>query len=160
VIDDLETLLKQASNPADMAVVLLAGTVGFVADAGLNLIGFLSPGVVGIAAATSALGVKRGVDAWRLRRQQLRAEHLLATDLLRRVEIIRLMLRADSTPHEAFGRLQREVELYEAGLSSIENLHEAVDEAVDWLRRGEPATQPVGPQRTRRLLKRPLPNSD
>ncbi|GAA0953622.1 hypothetical protein GCM10009554_58240 [Kribbella koreensis] len=153
MIDDLETLLKQASNPADMAVVLLAGTAGFVAEAGLSLVGFMSPGVVGITAATGALGVKRSIDAWQLRRRRIRAEHLYSQDIMRRIDTIRLMLRAAYVPAEVESRLDREVELYTAGVTSIEDLHEAVQQTVEYLRRGEAPREPVplsGPARLRR----------
>lgn len=147
MIEDLEELLKQVSDPADMAVLLLAGTAGFVADAGLNVIGFLSPGVVGIAAATSALGVKRSVDAWRQRRLRHRAERSLAAALRLRVKIVQRMLTAKSVPSWIGERLDAELELYEAGVTSIDELSYAVDEAVEWLRRREVPADPSGRSR-------------
>ncbi|HET7160591.1 MAG TPA: hypothetical protein VFI62_16445, partial [Burkholderiales bacterium] len=60
-------LLSTLTTPGDTATVLLAGTAGFVLDAGLNIVGFLEPGYVGFTFATTALGVKR---AWEAGRQQ------------------------------------------------------------------------------------------
>jgi len=73
-VDDPWDLLDRASSPGDVATILLAGTLGFTLDAGLNIIGFLSPGYVGITFASTALGAKKaweGATAKRTRRKQL-----------------------------------------------------------------------------------------
>jgi len=59
--------------------VLLAGGAGLVVDAGLNLIGVLSPGAVGLTAASAALGVKKSVEAGRaVRRVRRRRRSAMA----------------------------------------------------------------------------------
>jgi hypothetical protein len=66
-MEELGKLIGDVSSPGDLATVLLAGTVGFVIDAGLSVFGFLSPGQTGILAASSALGIKK---AWQASRAQ------------------------------------------------------------------------------------------
>lgn len=44
MIQDLRDLLAQVSTPGDTATVLLAGSAGFMVDAGLNVIGFCPQG--------------------------------------------------------------------------------------------------------------------
>ena len=60
---DIKDILGDLTSPGDTATVLLAGTVGFVLDAGLNVAGFLEPGYVGFTFASSALGLKRAWEA-------------------------------------------------------------------------------------------------
>lgn len=63
MFDKIDDLFKRASGPGDLATILLAGTAGFVLDAGLNVVGFMSPGYVGITAASTALGIKKSIEA-------------------------------------------------------------------------------------------------
>ncbi|MFC0624155.1 hypothetical protein [Kribbella deserti] len=56
-------LLTEASTPADLAVILIAGSLGYVLDAGLLTVGFMSSGAFGIVSATTALGIKKAADA-------------------------------------------------------------------------------------------------
>ena len=60
---DFKDILGDLTSPGDTATVLLAGTLGFVLDAGLNIVGFLEPGYVGFTFASSALGLKRAWEA-------------------------------------------------------------------------------------------------
>ena len=85
MLDNLDALLDKVTGPLDLAIVLIAGTTGFVVDAGLNAVGFLEPGAVGIGAATGALGVKKAIEAALIRgkavsnaeKQMARAERLI-----------------------------------------------------------------------------------
>ena len=52
----------------DVAIVLLAGPLGYVADALLATHGLLSPTSVGACSASAALGLKKAVDSYRTRR--------------------------------------------------------------------------------------------
>ena len=54
----LKDVILQAKTRGDIAIVLLAGTVGFVADAGLDFLNFIDPGQTGGVFSTSALGIK------------------------------------------------------------------------------------------------------
>ena len=54
--------IKQIKTRGDVAVVLIAGTAGFMLDAALNVFGFLSPGLAGGACATGALGLKVAIE--------------------------------------------------------------------------------------------------
>lgn len=64
-LNSISELFDQIASPGDAATVLLAGTAGLVADAGLNIVGFLSPGSCGVAAASTALGLKKAYEAKR-----------------------------------------------------------------------------------------------
>ena len=59
-----------------MAVVLGAGTLGFVVDALASVHGVFSPGTVSALSATGALAAKKG---WESRREAKRAEKAAAT---------------------------------------------------------------------------------
>lgn len=72
-MNDILGLLKQASGPGDIATILIAGTAGYVVDAGLNAVGFLEPGIVGVTAASAALGIKKTIDANRARAREEKA---------------------------------------------------------------------------------------
>ncbi|MFF0345979.1 hypothetical protein [Kribbella sp. NPDC004875] len=127
MIDDLGKLLDRVSSPVDLAVVLLSGPLAFLLDAGFDLVPFLPPGYVAVVVASFALGVRKVVEA-RLtplreqrdgdkRRQQVRAR----ADALRpRVVTTRLG-----------ARLEQEVELYDAGITTEEQFAKAVTECVD-----------------------------
>jgi hypothetical protein len=138
VIDDLSKLLKQVTSPADMAVVLLAGTAGFVVDAGLNVVGFLSPGVVGVTAATGALGVKRTFDAYRQRRRDLRAIAGTSDGARDRAERLVLWLIKHDEPTPIADGLRREIDLYDEGVTSADDLQDALDLAIEAIRQAGP----------------------
>lgn len=70
MIQEFRSLLGDASGSGDTATVLLAGSLGFTIDAGLSVVGFLSPGAVGITAASTALGLKKALEAKRARRDE------------------------------------------------------------------------------------------
>lgn len=62
-MDELRSIIEKASSPSDIATVLLAGTVGFVVDAGFNPVGFLNPGQTGLALIGLSMGVKKSLEA-------------------------------------------------------------------------------------------------
>ena len=114
----LEDLLPSDMSSGDYATVLLAGAAGFVGDAALNLVGFLSPGYVGITAATAALGAKKAAESrWRRRRLVSRANRLVS------------QLRA-SGPDKAARDLDRALGLHRQRLVDDEVLASACDDAV------------------------------
>jgi hypothetical protein len=133
-VDDLKAILERASGPGDLATVLLAGTAGFFVDAGLNVVGFLEPGLVGITAASGALGVKKAVEARLLAVQAKQGERKRAARLLER-------LRRDANGVLA-DRLQREIELFDDGITGVEELRSRVDETLNEYRAAGPRVEP------------------
>lgn len=55
----LTKVLDKVTDDVDLAVVLLASTVGFSVDAALNAVGFLEPGYAAALFASGALGLKK-----------------------------------------------------------------------------------------------------
>src|SRR5688572_19878227 len=62
-MSEVSDLIAKVSSPADLAVVLLAGTAGLVIDATVTAIGFPSPGIAAFAFAGGALGLKKAGEA-------------------------------------------------------------------------------------------------
>jgi hypothetical protein len=129
VLDNLKDLLGQASSPGDMATILLAGTVGFVLDAGLNAVGFLSPGYTGITAATTALGLKKGWQATKAKRKQLAAAKHSARNAQSFLEYLE-----KGNHHSLAARIQEELELYDRGLIDNEGLQAVIVSVIEELR--------------------------
>ena len=69
-MDELKKILEQAATPADTALVLFASTLGLVLDAGLNIVGFLEPGMVGVVAGILALSLKKAADVGLAKRRE------------------------------------------------------------------------------------------
>lgn len=116
-------------TPGDWAVVLLAGSAGYALDAGLNIIGFLEPGVCGTLFATTALGLKRGLEAVTSSRRQSSAEEA------RRMQEIDRTMRTidffDARGHAAVRNDLRDVlELAEIRRLTAEELKAAVDHVL------------------------------
>jgi hypothetical protein len=119
------SLWKQVSSPGDAAVVLVAGTVGFLADAALNLVGFCSPGVVGATTAAAALGVKKSYEAERAVRRARREERFA----LHRAAVAMTFL--NQRYPQGRERLRFDVALRQAGVIDDEQLSRCVDEVID-----------------------------
>jgi hypothetical protein len=137
VIQDLKELLGQVSTPADTATVLLAGSLGFLVDAGLNAVGFLSPGVVGVVSASTALGLKKSWEAaWMVRKRQYDA-YRAANKAIRRADILLQFLHIEvhSPLADRLARgLEQELRLHRMGIVEDEALDVAVEYAVEELR--------------------------
>ncbi len=54
----LKDIISQAKTRGDVAVMLLAGTFGFVMDAGADILNFIDPAQTGGVFSTGALGIK------------------------------------------------------------------------------------------------------
>jgi hypothetical protein len=117
-----KALLEKASSPGDQATILLAGTLGFVLDAGLNVVGFLSPGYVGLTFATTALGAKKALEAKGNRGAATRQVLQKATNL--RQYFIK---REAAEPVELLTKL---IELLEIGVVSPEQAEEGIADIV------------------------------
>ena len=112
-----------------MATVLIAGTAGFVVDAGLNAVGFLEPGAVGIAAASGALGVKKGIDARLAQKRELKARQGNRNDEIERAEKLAELLNEEK--YQDLGqRLERELELFNSNITDIDSFKTNIDEII------------------------------
>jgi hypothetical protein len=129
-MDELKKILEQATTPADMAVVLIAGTAGFVLDAGLNVIGFLEPGFVGVAAASGALGLKKAAEAGLAKRGEQKSQKQKRGDEIKRAKELQSLLSKDDRHQSLSKRLGRELELFELGIINIDDLKASVDEVI------------------------------
>jgi hypothetical protein len=126
VIEDLGKLLDRISSPADLAVVLLAGPLAYVLDAGLDVIGFLAPGYVAITTASVALGVKKIVEVRRAGRNlpELRTTRSRACAL-------RDHLKEHGAPVPLLGHLEAEIMLYDGGATTDEDLERAIADCLN-----------------------------
>jgi len=125
VLPDYKALLAEVSTPGDMATVLLVGSAGFVVDAGLNAIGFLSPGAVGVTAASGALGIKKSYEAGRktrMARWQAQAAQERASKAMRYLE------RTNFSNGKI--RLRAEIDLHRDGVTDDASLDLAVNEIL------------------------------
>ena len=128
--DDLKDVLRHVSDPADVAVVLIAGTAGFLIDAGLNAVGFLEPGYVGVATASGALGMKKAVEATVAKGRVARARRRELEQAERKAGSLLVLLR-EKGHGDLMGRLEREVELFRAEIIDLESFESNVGKVVD-----------------------------
>jgi hypothetical protein len=147
VIDDLGKLLDRVSSPADLAVILLAGPLAYVLDAGLDVVGFLPPGYVAITAASVALGVKKLVEVRRTNRKQL-ASH---RDAHSRALALQEHLKASGAPAHLLGYLDAEITLYTGGATTERDLDSAIADCLQeyraWSRIGRSDAGILGGER-------------
>lgn len=130
MIDDLGKLLDRVSAPADLAVILLIGPLGFGLDAGLDVIGFLPPSYVAIGTACLGLGVKKVIDirlAVRGERKALDGSH---EHLMSRSEAFMSRLYDDHAPAELTDRMAKERGLHRSGITTDEQLESALGECL------------------------------
>lgn len=123
---DYTDLLTNVTGPGDAATVLIAGVAGLTVDAGLNLIGFMSPGTVGISAASGALGVKKSIEAGRAMRKTRKRTQNARRRANRAVEYL-----SDSDFPDGAAVLRRAMGAYDRDLIDEEKLEKAVDDALD-----------------------------
>jgi hypothetical protein len=147
VIDELKKLLEQVSDPADAATVLIAGTAGFLVDAGLNVVGFLEPGYVGITAAAGALGVKKAAQAGLAKRREQKAREQNREAEKKRAKELRTLLSDEEKYQDLAQRLQQELKLFEAGIIDAEELKASVNEIVKGYRDKSNPVHPTWPAR-------------
>lgn len=65
MIEDIKKILDRLDTPADWAIVVGAGTVGFVLDGIFNIVAPFTPPVCGMSFASAAFAAKRAYDAVR-----------------------------------------------------------------------------------------------
>jgi hypothetical protein len=122
VIDDLGKLLDRVSSPADLAVILLAGPLAYVLDAGLDVIGFLPPGYVAVAVSSVALGLKKVVEVRRTNSKQLASRQ----DARSRADALREHLESSGAPLSLLSYLDAEISLHTRGATTEAELESAV----------------------------------
>jgi uncharacterized membrane protein YhiD involved in acid resistance len=153
MLDNLTKVFDKASTTGDIATVLVFGTAGFLVDAGLNAVGFLEPGVVGITAASGALGVKKSIEAaltGRRKRkdeeqkrikeekekqeehinEQANSERKLRFEINRASELHSL-LSEDQQHENLVRRLETEIRLFRADIIDINAFKNSIDEIVN-----------------------------
>jgi hypothetical protein len=150
MFDGLKTVLGKAETKGDVAVVLGAGTAGFVVDALATVHGVFSPGTVSALSAAGALSAKKGWEAAReAKRKAKRAEKAAAKALENAKEA-----RARAEKLEKFFAAQQ----YEEGMRAMsaqlgwreqdiindEQLNKAVEAArkdfLAWIKKPGPRT--------------------
>lgn len=128
VIDDLGKLLDRASSPVDLAVILLSGPLAFLLDAGLDVVPFLPPGYVAIITASFALGVRKTIEARLASRREQLERTKRQREIRDRAQALRTWVPAEA-PVSA--RLQQELELFDAGITTEEQFEKAFADCVD-----------------------------
>lgn len=131
MLDEFKDVLSKASSKGDVAVVLIAGTAGFLIDAGLNAIGFLEPGAVGVTFASGALGIKKGIEA---STEKSRTKKRERKEFEERVARLQQLLDKQAAV-VAVQTLTRDAELYGLGLLSKEEFEKGLAQLVEKLRK-------------------------
>ena len=119
---NLQQILNKVSTPGDLATVLIAGTAGYIVDAGLNAVGFLEPGLVGAFSASGALGLKKSVEAARNKKKAMREQ-------LKRAKRLTVLL-AEEQMSELVKALEIEMQIAEIE-QNADGLKAALDAIVD-----------------------------
>ena len=140
MLEELKTVLGKAETKGDVAVVLGAGTVGFVVDALASVHGVFSPGTVGALSATGALSAKKG---WEARREAKRAQ-VVAAKALKNVHEARARAErlvehfARREYNEGVRVLTEQLALRQQNLIDDEELEQAVEDArndfIAWIK--------------------------
>lgn len=73
--EDFQQLVAHSKTSGDLAVILIFGGLGFTLDTALNIVGFFSPGYAGVVSASTALGIKKSIDAARTTHDANIAKH-------------------------------------------------------------------------------------
>lgn len=143
MFENLSDLLSKASTKGDVAVVLVAGTAGLLLDAGLNIIGFLSPGTVGVTFATGSLGLKKTVEAAFAkkiaRKQENEQNKSIADHLDNRINIALRFLK-EKNNEKAIKILEQDYQLYKSNLLSKEDFENCLKKIVDKIREEDRTT--------------------
>jgi hypothetical protein len=131
MLENLTKIFDKASSPGDMATILIFGTAGFVLDAGLNVVGFLEPGYVGISAASGALGIKKAAEAALGRHRERKALEQRRWNEKKRARNLLGLLNKENRCPELVQRLQRELELFESEIVDVDAFKTSIDEIIN-----------------------------
>lgn len=142
MIDAFKELLEKVSEPSDLATILICGTAGFLVDAGLNAVGFLEPGYVGITAASGALGLKKGAEAaWTAR--QTRKKRIEDIENVRVKANSLLKLLGSKGDQDLVQQLERDIELFDSGIVGAESLESSIQETIRAYQSGKKSTEKI-----------------
>jgi hypothetical protein len=130
-------ILSKVSTKGDVATVLLAGTVGFIGDVALSLTGVISPGTCAALAAAAGVGAKQGIQAGIEGRRSGRLAKAAAHDAVEKAQKAAGVLDREGLDVEA-RRLNRELLLFNEGLSDETQLAATTKQCLDALRNQPP----------------------
>lgn len=157
---------KRIATRGDLATVLLAAPIGFVGDVALSMTGVISPGACALLTASTALGIKSGIEASLSRGRRAEAEPPPAGPATPRQELIgraeALLIRMNEMTSVSFGedrhadweaaqeqvrRLNEELDLFRRGVTDDQTLAEAVAKALKFFRKAKKLDNdgPLGP---------------
>jgi hypothetical protein len=130
-MDDLKKAKEafEKMTPGDAATALIAGTVGFLIDAGLNPIGFLTATETGFICASGALGLKKALQAgWTklAERKKPDEESARAKRVLEKLS----SEESDKRCQALARRIKNDLEFFESGVITADDLKASVDEAI------------------------------
>ncbi|TCC38727.1 hypothetical protein [Kribbella speibonae] len=118
MIDDLAKLLDKVSSPADLAVILLSGPLAYLLDAGVDVVHFLPPGYVAVLTASFALGMKKAAEVGTTARRDRQRTEKRRLEVQERVAALDARITEYKLEPDLAVRLRRELDLYEAGITS------------------------------------------
>jgi len=133
MIDELKKILEQASGPADIATILIAGTAGGVIDAAFNPFGFFTWRETSLVSAAGALGVKKAVEAsLAKRRERKEQKHRPDEERARAKRVLEKLSgeESDKRCQAIARRLKSDLEFFDSGVIKADDLKAGVDEAI------------------------------
>jgi hypothetical protein len=129
MLDTIKEVFDKAETKSDVATVLIFGTAGFVLDAGLNIVGFLEPGLVGVAAASGALGIKKTWEsAFAKRRARKEEEEQRKKEITRAESLLELL--SQHQHEDLTKRFKEEVEFFKKEIISIDEFRASINEVL------------------------------
>ena len=114
-------LFDKVVGPGDLGTILLASTAGYMLDAGFNIVGFLEPGILGLTFASSALGLKKMIEAM-LQNDTKSYEKQLLTKAKKLISLFEKYHRTDLVKY-----LSKEIEIFNIDSSNIEDFEKVID---------------------------------
>jgi len=132
----LKDVISQAKTRGDIAVVLLAGTFGFVADAGLDFLNFIDPAQTGGVFSTSALGIKM---AW----EELTRTSRDKSDVNEKANAIIKLIESGHNPDKSniIEKINTDRRLYELEIISLDEFYNALTDVINNVLRKQTETK-------------------
>lgn len=134
-MDDLKKAKEafEKMTPGDAATALIAGTAGFLIDAGLDPIGFLTATETGFICASGALGLKKALQAGWTKLAERKAQNQRPGEERARAKRVLEKLSSEESDKRCQAiarRLKSDLEFFESGVIKADDLKASVDEAV------------------------------
>lgn len=148
MLGEFKELLGQSKSRGDTATILIAGVAGLTVDAGLNAIGFMSPGAVGAASASGALGIKKSWEARKDAKETAREAARISAEVQQAGERARKLHRffEERDYRAGVDFMSAQMALHKDGIIDDEQLHAAVEDALkDFSASFERGSTPVPP---------------